>query len=75
MTAYLHVVGEGKLTIMSYVMICHDFTFVNASRGEVSGVFSVLDAFTCTSCTYSQCKAVCFMKLFSLDTEEMCHWW
>ena len=37
-TAYLHLVGEGKLTIMSYVMIPHDFTSVNASRGEVSGV-------------------------------------
>lgn len=37
-TAYLHLAGEGKLTIMSYVMIPHDFTSVNASRGEVSGV-------------------------------------
>ena len=62
MTAYIHVVGEGKLTIMSYVLIPHDFTFVNASRGEVSGVL-FLNAFTCT---YSQCKAVC-LKFFSLD--------
>lgn len=55
MTAYLHVVGEGKLTIMSYVMICHDFTFVNASRGEVSGVFC------------SRCFHMYIMYIFSMQ--------